>query len=131
MMKLFSSTFSTLENALDYSSLKNKVIGQNIANIDTPNYKAKDASFKGILSSAMNDPMRAYRSDARHFEFKQSGTHPAVTVRKNVQYNHNGNSVDLDKEMAESATNQIYYNAVTDRLNGKFSGLLNVIKGGR
>lgn len=130
-MKLFSNTFSVLENGLDYSSLKQKVVSQNIANVDTPKYKAKDASFKGVLQAAMNKSIEANRTDERHFEFKQNYLQPAVTTRKNVQYNHNGNSVDLDKEMAELASNQIYYNAVTDRLNGKFSSLLNVVKGGK
>lgn len=130
-MNLFSNTFSTLENALDYSSLKQKVVSQNIANVDTPKYKAKDASFKSILQSAMKQSMHAYRSDVRHYEFKQQSVHPAVVTRNNVQYNHNGNSVDLDKEMAELATNQIYYYAVTDRISGKFSSLQNVIKGGK
>lgn len=130
-MKLFSNTFSTLENALDYSSLKQKVVSQNIANVDTPKYKAKDVSFKAILQTTMKQSMHAYRSDARHYEFKQNSVHPAVMTRNKVQYNHNGNSVDLDKEMAEMATNQIYYHAVTDRLNGKFSSLQNVIKGGK
>ena len=41
-MNLFSGTISTLENALNYSATKQKVISQNIANVDTPNYKAKE-----------------------------------------------------------------------------------------
>lgn len=130
-MKLFSNTFSILKNGLDYSSLKQKIISQNIANVDTPKYKAKDVSFKGMLKSALSEPTRAYRTDHRHFEFRHNDNHPAVTQRNNVQYNHNGNSVDLDKEMAEMATNQIYFNALTDRLNGKFNSLQDVIKGGK
>lgn len=130
-MKLFSNTMTTLERALDYSSLKHKVISQNIANVDTPKYKAKDVSFKSIFQSTLNQTMQAHRSDVRHFEFQQKDTHPAILTRNHVQYNHNGNSVDLDKEMAESATNQIYFHAVTDRLNGKFTSLQNVIKGGK
>ena len=45
-------------------------------------------------------------------------------------YNHNGNNVDVDHEMAELAKNQLYYQAVVDRLNGKFSSLEKVIRGG-
>ena len=44
-MDLFSGTISTLDKALNYSATKQKVISQNIANVDTPNYKAKDVSF--------------------------------------------------------------------------------------
>ena len=42
-----------------------------------------------------------------------------------------GNSVDIDKEMADLASNQIYYNALTERISGKFSSLQNVIRGGK
>ncbi|SFA74149.1 MULTISPECIES: flagellar basal body rod protein FlgB [unclassified Bacillus (in: firmicutes)] len=129
-MKLFSNTMTTIENALNYSSTKQKVISQNIANVDTPNYKAKDVSFKSIYKDAVNSSLHANRTDYRHFEFK-GGTSSAIINRKDVQYQHNGNSVDLDKEMSELATNQIYYNAMIERMNGKFSTLNNVIRGGK
>ncbi|PLR97281.1 flagellar basal body rod protein FlgB [Bacillus sp. T33-2] len=131
-MKLFSGTVSTLENALNYASLKQKTISQNIANVDTPDYKANDVSFKAAFQQAMSEPFSAHRTDARHFDFKAaSSLNTAVTERIGVQYNHNGNSVDLDKEMSELATNQIYYNALTERINGKFGTLQSVIRGGK
>jgi len=128
-MKLFSDTISTLENAINYSNLKQKVIAQNIANVDTPNYKAKDVTFKESLSNAME----ANKTDARHIDFigtNKTGNSSIVT-KSNAFYNNSGNSVDVDKEMTELATNQIYYNALIDRISGKFSSLENVIKGGR
>lgn len=54
-----------------------------------------------------------------------------VINKPNVNYNENGNSVDLDKEMADMATNQIYFNALTERINGKFNTLQTVIRGGK
>ena len=51
-LSLFSGTISTLEKALTYSSTKQKVISENIANVDTPNYKAKDVSFKAAYDDA-------------------------------------------------------------------------------
>jgi flagellar basal-body rod protein FlgB len=131
-LKLFSNTISTLENALNYSSTKQKVISQNIANVDTPNYKAKDVSFKAMLQNEMGQSMHAFRTDQRHFEFTETGSaQSGIIDRGNVQYNHNGNSVDLDKEMSDLAENQIYYNALVERMNGKFSTLQNVIRGGK
>lgn len=128
-MKLFSNSFSALEGALNYSSLKQKVISQNIANADTPNYKAKDvqSNFKESLRTSMD----AYRTDNRHMEFSTGSASYSVTTNKNAAYGSNGNSVDMDKEMSDLATNQIYYNAVTDRLSGKFQSLQNVIRGGK
>ncbi|KAF0820365.1 MULTISPECIES: flagellar basal body rod protein FlgB [unclassified Cytobacillus] len=131
-MKLFSGTLSTLEQALNYSSLKQKVISQNIANADTPNYKAKDASFKAAFKSVLNDSMEANKSDFRHYEFKNaSSPGQGIVTKPDSSYNHNGNSVDLDKEMADLASNQIYYNAVIERVSGKFSSLQNVLRGGK
>lgn len=131
-MKLFSNTISTLENALDYSSTKQKVIAQNISNADTPNYKAKEVNFKTALQSAMDSTMETRRTDARHIEFKgQTSTAYTVKVNQSRSYHQNGNNVDIDKEMADLATNQIYYNAVIDRISGKFQSLQSVIRGGK
>ncbi|KIY21542.1 MULTISPECIES: flagellar basal body rod protein FlgB [Mesobacillus] len=131
-MNLFSNTISTLEHALDYSSAKQKVISQNIANVDTPNYKAKDVSFKAVFQDVMEQSFEANKSDSRHYDFfSRPSRLPGIINKQNVNYNENGNSVDLDKEMADMATNQIYYNAVTERINGKFNTLQSVIRGGR
>ncbi|WP_080846453.1 flagellar basal body rod protein FlgB [Cytobacillus gottheilii] len=130
-MKLFSGTISTLEGALNYSSLKQKVISQNIANVDTPGYKAKDVSFKETLNEAVAGSQKAYRTDVRHYDFKTNSTPNGIVSQRNVSYNHSGNSVDIDKEMSDLATNQIYYNALVDRMSGKLSSLQNVLKGGR
>ncbi|MFD9624324.1 flagellar basal body rod protein FlgB [Peribacillus muralis] len=131
-MELFSSTFRSLENALEYSNTKQKVISQNIANSDTPNYKAKEVDQTRSFKAELDTSLESYRTDARHFAFTSEGNQAsAIVAKKNVQYNNNGNSVDVDKEMTDLAANQIYYNAVSDRLSGKFRSLENVIKGGK
>ncbi|MFT4413556.1 flagellar basal body rod protein FlgB [Fredinandcohnia humi] len=130
-MKLFSNTIRSLENALDYSALRQKVISNNIANVDTPNYKAKDVSFKNQLAIEIESQMRANRTSDKHFEFSTSNRVSRQQFTKtDTAYNHNGNNVDIDKEMALLAENQIYYNAVTERISGKFNSLKTVIKGG-
>lgn len=127
-MKLFSNTITTLENAINYSNQKQKVIVQNIANVDTPNYKAKTVTFKDSLSSAMN----ANVTNNKHIPFSATNNASTAVVTKNgVTYNNSGNSVDMEKEMTDLATNQIYYNALIDRISGKFSSLENVIRGGK
>ena len=131
-MKLFSNTVTALEKGLDYSSLKQKVISQNIANEATPGYKAKDVSFKQSMQEAVEQSLSANRTDVRHFDFNgRPASVPGVITKKNVSFNNNGNSVDMDNEMADLATNQIYYNALIDRMSGKFSSLQNVIRGGK
>ncbi|CAH0214589.1 Flagellar basal body rod protein FlgB [Peribacillus sp. Bi96] len=131
-MELFSNTFQSLENGLNYSTTKQRVISQNIANSDTPNYKAKEVDKTQSFKAELKSSVESYRTDERHFNFKSEGSHSShIVTKKNVQYNNNGNSVDVDKEMTDLAANQIYFNAVSDRLSGKFQSLENVIRGGK
>ncbi|MGM0844591.1 MAG: flagellar basal body rod protein FlgB [Bacillota bacterium] len=129
-MTLFSSTIHSLENGLNYSSAKQKVISQNIANVDTPNYRAKSVSFKDRLDESFS-ALEAKKTNPRHFEFSGEGAKGMKIHNSPFQYNHNGNGVDIDKEMSEMANNQIYFNALSDRLNGKFNSMKSVISGGK
>ncbi|WLR52333.1 flagellar basal body rod protein FlgB [Bacillus tianshenii] len=127
-MNLFSNNMiSKLESSLSYSATKQRVISNNIANADTPNYKAKTVSFREEL----NRQLQAKRTDVRHHQFSTGSAGYTVKTNRNTSYHHNGNNVDIDKEMAQMATNQIYYNALVDRMNGKFRGLKESIKGGQ
>ncbi|WP_186577478.1 flagellar basal body rod protein FlgB [Aquibacillus kalidii] len=132
-MSFFGNTVNSLERALDYSSVKNKTISNNIANVDTDNYKAKSVVFKDALSKEMNSTFVAKRTNVKHIPFQSSSLEGSfrVVTDKGSTYNHNGNNVDIDKEMTELAENQIYYQAIVDRLNGKFNSLQTVLKGGR
>jgi flagellar basal-body rod protein FlgB len=127
-----SSTFKALERGLAGSQLRQNAISQNIANVDTPNYKAKQVSFKHTLNDAINHSvMKANRTNDRHLDFSSTKQTPIVETNRSTMYNHNGNNVDIDMEMAELAKNQIYYNALIDRLNGRFTSLQTVIRGGK
>ncbi len=129
-LSLFGGTIQNLENGLAYASVKQKTIAQNIANVDTPNYKSKDVSFAQMFSDAKQSSMAAYRTDTKHFDFKMRDYSPGVFSYTNMRYRQNGNGVDMDKEQANLATNQIYYNALIDRVSGKLNSLQTVIKGG-
>jgi flagellar basal-body rod protein FlgB len=130
-LSLFSRTFMMLEQGLDYASLREKVIANNIANVETPNYKAKDVRFRAELDRALQS-LEAKRTNPKHLPFTRPMTNKfLVTSRTNVAYNHNGNNVDIDQEMSYLAENQIYYNALVEQLNGKFTTLKTVIKGGK
>jgi flagellar basal-body rod protein FlgB len=127
-----SSTFKALERGLAGSQLRQNAISQNIANVDTPNYKAKQVSFKHTLNDAINHSvMKANRTNDRHLDFSSTKQTPILETNRSTMYNHNGNNVDIDLEMAELAKNQIYYNALIDRLNGRFTSLQTVIRGGK
>ncbi|MCM3637883.1 flagellar basal body rod protein FlgB [Sporosarcina luteola] len=130
-MNIYGSTISLLEQGLNFSSSKGKVISQNIANVDTPNYKSKHVDFKQMMQEAQSKPINAYRTNELHFDFSSKVSKPGIAKYADYNYRQDGNGVDMDKEQADLAANQIYYNALVDRLNSKFNSLQNVIKGGR
>lgn len=131
VLNLFGGTISSLENGLSYAALNQKTIANNIANVDTPNYKAKDVSFKSMLEEEQRSSISAYRTDVRHYDFSIRQSTPGVSNIDNLRYRNNGNAVDMDAQQAKMAENQIYYNALIDRMNGKLNTLNTVIKGGK
>jgi len=130
-MEFFDSTIQKLQSSLGYATARNSAISSNIANVDTPNYKAQDVQFKDVLASQLGSDLEAKRTDARHLPFSggQELGYRAVS-KGGTEYNHNGNNVDIDKEMTELAKNQIYYQGLIDRMNGKFKSLQTVLRGG-
>lgn len=129
-MKIFDQTMNQLENSLHYSTKKNKTISNNIANVDTPNYKSQDVSFRSKLQEA-TDNLQLNNTNGRHLQKSEENSPHAITTNNNTRYNHNNNNVDIDKEMADLAENQIYYRSLVDRLNGKFQTIQNVVRGGK
>lgn len=129
-MGIFGGTISNLERGLDFSAAKQKTIAQNIANVDTPNYKARSVSFNEFLSDAKTTTIAAQRTEQKHLNFSGKTSASGVFDYQNFRYSNNGNGVDMDKEQANLATNQLYYNALVDRVSGKLNTLQTVIKGG-
>ena len=133
-MNLFPQSFQSLEQALSTATLKQRVHSANIANVDTPNYKSKQVSFQSALNQAIDGrSMSSYKTNSKHLSFSTESAqfNPTIKVNNSTQYNPNGNNVDMDYEMAELAKNQLWYNAVTERVNGKFNSLRTVINDGR
>ncbi|MEK4485171.1 flagellar basal body rod protein FlgB [Psychrobacillus sp. FSL H8-0484] len=128
-MSIFGGTITSLEQGLDFSATKQKTIAQNIANIDTPNYKARSVSFNEYFTEAKKTAVSAYRTEEKHFDFEMHASNSNV-YNSNFRYSSNGNGVDMDKEQANLATNQLYYNALVDRVSGKLNTLQTVIRGG-
>ena len=133
-MNIFPKSLQSLERALSTASLKQQVHSSNIANVDTPGYKSKQVSFQTALTDAQNNlSISSYKTNSKHISFSNENTHfnPTIKVNGDTTYKPNGNNVDMDLEMAELAKNQLWYNAVTERVNGKLNSLQTVINGGR
>ncbi|MDA7025869.1 flagellar basal body rod protein FlgB [Bacillus sp. CLL-7-23] len=129
-MDIFAGTIKTLEGSLRQANIKQKVISNNIANVDTPNYKAKEVSFKNVLNEE-SSRLNAIKTDYRHIDFKGNQSNYSVVSSKNTSYQKNGNNVDIDREMSEMAKNQIQYQALVERISGKFNSLRTALTGGK
>src|SRR5699024_6891454 len=121
-----------LEQSLQYSSAKNKVISTNISYVDTQNYKAKDVMFKKTLNEALHNKMPTKLTNDRNISFNNDMRLPYNEfINSHTYYNHKRSNADNDKEMSELAKNQIYYQGLVDRMNDKFNNLQTVIRVGR
>lgn len=129
-MQLYNTTMKSLESALHATAARQNVISQNIANVDTPFYKAKEVVFKHELAKAIF--LQAKKTNQKHIDFKYNNNSDYFIKTKNhTAMKNNGNNVDIDREMALLAENQILYNALIERLNGKFNSLKMVVRGGK
>ena len=130
---LSSPRVTVLERALSASSLRQKVISNNISNVNTPGYKKGEVLFEDMLQSVMtSDKLPMVQTNARHLPLHSSGMPIAKTqVNGNTSIRTDGNNVDIDVEMADLAKNSIYYNAVVQQLSSYFSGIKSAIKEGR
>ncbi len=114
-----------LEPRLDYTWKRHKVILSNIANADTPNYKAKDVTFRENLST-----FRLKTTRPKHIQPSESLTFKVVEVKKNLVGNDR-NNVSIEEEMAKLTQNRIAYEVYMRMVSGSIDKLNNVIKGGR
>ncbi|HOK42038.1 MAG TPA: flagellar basal body rod protein FlgB [Thermoclostridium caenicola] len=116
---------NNLQHALDASWLRNEVIVNNIANVDTPGYKRKTVKFEEFL----NSEMKTGKISKGQTKLQSS---PIMVTRdySTLSYRSDGNNVDIENEMAELATNSIRYNTLIQKMNGDFQNLRKVIRGG-
>jgi flagellar basal-body rod protein FlgB len=130
---LNTPTLSVLQDALDYSSARQSALAANIANINTPGYQRKDASFESVLAAAdPNNPtgdMTAETDDPEQFQFGGAASGKiAIDTDSSGAMRLDGNNVDMDVEMGRLAKNQIYYQGLTELVSNQFSGLKFVIE---
>lgn len=112
-----------LKTAADASWLREEVLTNNIANVDTPNYKRQDVEFTTYLKSALEQAgTPASTLTQKVNEANLSGiTTRTYTENTTLSYRMDGNNVDLSTENAELAAEQINYNALIDSMNNEFN----------
>ena len=119
-----------LKTAADASWLREEVLTNNIANVDTPNYKRQDVEFTTYLKSALEQAgTPASTLTQKVNEANLSGiTSRTYTENSTLSYRMDGNNVDLSTENAELAAEQINYNALIDSMNNEFTRMKAVLK---
>lgn len=119
-----------LKTAADASWLREEVLTNNIANVNTPNYKRQDVEFTTYLKSALEQAgTPASTLTQKVNEANLSGiTTRTYTENTTLSYRMDGNNVDLSTENAELAAEQINYNALIDSMNNEFTRMKAVLK---
>lgn len=126
---LFGGTINLLGRSLDIRSMRHNLISSNIANQETPGYKAVDIDFKTALSTAEGEPLPLTKSDERHAGGIYGGSAGTVSAQETgVDEGYDKNSVNIEKEMAKMAENTMMYNAAAEILARKFKGLESAIR---
>lgn len=121
--------------ALRLRAKRAELIANNIANADTPGFKARDIDFQSVLASRTGDRFSTSgvrRTDEQHMSLQNlqstNGTH-ATLYRTALMPSLDGNSVDVQMEQTAFAQNSIQYLASLRFLNGRIQGMMSAIKG--
>jgi flagellar basal-body rod protein FlgB len=124
-----------LSKALDGLWMRNQVISDNVANVDTPGFKASKVAFEDALKDALDDNvLKGKVTNIKHIPIGTSSVgnvQPQVLQSQNTSMRMDGNNVDIDLEMADLAKTTIAYNAVIQKMTKEFQMLRSAINGGR
>ncbi len=121
-----SQARSLAQEALDYRSIRQDLIAGNLANVDTPFYKAKDISFESMLAqkraahenAGHSKQLDLAKTASGHLDSSKEFDSSRATLfhRDGHMTRNDGNSVDLDTETSEMSKNGMMYNALLTAL---------------
>ena len=119
------------EQALKFRALRNQVLSSNIANADTPNYKARDLDFGSALAAARQGMLDLKQTSELHAKAWATSQHGGkLMYRVPMQPSLDGNTVETDVEQAAFAENALQYRASLAFVDGQIRTLRFAIKGG-
>ncbi len=128
----FDKAFGIHEEAVALRAYRSTVLASNLANSDTPHYKARDFDFRNVLAGVVDDRNAATMTGthARHLATGGAGM-ADVTLLYRVphQDSMDGNTVDAHIEQSHFMNNALRYQASLRFLDGKIKGLLKAIRG--
>jgi len=127
--------FGIHQQSILIRSKRAEILAGNLANADTPNYKARDIDFKAALSQSMNasSATRMTLTNPKHISNRDTLTSGGVGMelqyRTPFQPSIDGNTVDAQREKAQFATNSMQYQARLQFLTGRIKSIMSAIRG--
>ena len=120
--------FLAQTRALDASALRHQTIAHNLANANTPNFKRQEVQFETQLAQTLD---AGKRSGPKFGASPVSEVQARLVTISNTSSKADGNNVNLELESAHLAENALRFEVLSQSVTGYFSGLKNVINGGR
>jgi len=120
-----------MEQGLKLRSQRQQVLATNIANADTPNYKAQDIDFNKAMKSALSGSgtnSGLVTTNPRHVTDVSQGA-AQVQARKQLQNSADANTVDMDVEQSQFAENALQYETLVTLINSNFKNINSVMQG--
>ncbi len=134
MVDRVNEDFRFFQQSIALRAQRQEVLSSNIANADTPNYKARDFDFKTAMQSAMDGSMRLpdtqlALTSVRHIPAKAVSPAPTdMQYRLPMQASLDGNTVDMDQERVRFADNTLHYQSSMQILTGRIRSLMSAIQ---
>lgn len=125
-----NETYNLIKQGLKASTLRGKVIANNMANINTKGYKKSYVTFEENLKSE-KESFELKNTKSGHIKDGSTFTNISIEQDSSTSMREDGNNVDLDLEKVNQASNTLMYNALVTRANGKLNSMKEVISGGR
>ncbi|MDD2758952.1 MAG: flagellar basal body rod protein FlgB [Methylomonas sp.] len=125
----FNQALGIHPQALTLREKRSEILAANLANADTPDYKARDLDFKSVLSQAVASKAGLERTRQDHMAEQHTVLGADLLYRNPQQPSLDGNTVETHIEQAKYAENALQYQASLQFINSKFSGLMSAIRG--
>ena len=133
MNTLFDRQIQFHQTALNLQAHRQQLIASNIANADTPNYKAKDVDFRAALQGALQAATSTVPLATTQSGHIRGGGAPTLQglagYRAELQSAVDGNTVNMDVERAAFAENALHYEASVTFINGMLRSMNTAITG--
>lgn len=128
----FDKALGIHPQAIELRVQRAELMANNLANADTPGFKARDIDFRAALAQETNKldgQLGMSSTQSGHIESQSMSSSAEVLYRNPLQPSLDGNTVDTQQELAEFTKNVLDYQASFRFLNGKFNSLSKAIKG--